>query len=115
MNLNIDIDYKRTAEEIEQSGLNNKELTENYLNWAVSSFYKDGLEGQKRRIWGRIQRKIDDAVEGNGKVELETAEKEFLVEAMKGAKFPAGISKFVMILEDVLLKEESEKPNKEDK
>ena len=69
---------------------------------AVSQKYKDGLEGQKRRIFGRIQRKIDDAIDNKkDEIELEQAEKDFLRGVFKDeVKLPPLASKYIMVLED---------------
>ena len=82
--------------------LSNSEITLNYINLAVSLKYKDGLEGQKRRLFGRIQRKLDDAVDNKkDEIELEEAEKDFLKGLFKDdIKMPSLASKYISLLED---------------
>ena len=100
--LNINVDYK-TKEVEGQKRLSNSELTLNYINYAVDVKYKEGLNGQIRRMYGRIQRTLEEAVEtGKSKVELEESEFEFIKDAIKDAKFPTGLARFVSALEDEL-------------
>lgn len=100
--INLNLDYKREEEAIKH--ISNSQLSENYINYAVSSSHKDGLEGQMRRMYGRIQRKIDDVVEKDGKLELEESEYDFIKKSFEQAKFEAPLSKFVNILEDEIEK-----------
>jgi len=97
--MNIDLDYKRTPKAVEQ--ISNSELTVDYINFAANSAHQGGLEGQQRRIFGRIQRKLDAAVEAKQtEVELELAELDFIVKCFEMAKFPANLSQYVMVLQD---------------
>lgn len=98
----INLPYQTEAEKVKSdTKLSNSELTLDYLTYAVNQKYPNGLEGQLRRIWGRIQRTLDQAIEANDDgVVLETAEKEFILKAFKDVKFPAKIAKFVIMLED---------------
>lgn len=101
----LDIDYKRTPEQIAE--FSNPKLTVYYIDFAVSNFYKDGLNGQLLRIWGRLQRKLDDAVEaGDILLEIEQAEKDLISKAIEKANYPANLSKFVMIFQDQVLPED---------
>lgn len=103
LTLNIDIDYGRPEEM--QKSTPNPELTDNYINFAVNNFYAGGLESQWRRLWGRIQRKLDAALDKKEyEVQLERAEFDFITRAFAGAKFDSSLSKFVVVLEDILEK-----------
>lgn len=96
--MKINLEYGAVGGEPE---LSNSELTLNYVGFAVSQTYKDGLDGQLRRIWGRIQRKFDEAIEAKTDViELEEAEKDFILKSFKDVKFPSGLAKFIVILEE---------------
>lgn len=96
--MKVNIDYQRP---VTQGDLPNSELTLDYINHAATQAYPNGLEGQVRRIYGRIQRKIDEAISAKeDEVDLETAEKDFLKKIFKEAKFPASLSKYVLLLED---------------
>ncbi len=101
--MNLNIDYKRN--EIDVAETTNKELSSNYIQYSVNSNpkYKDGLDGQKRRMWGRIQRKLDDCVNLDiDTIELDVSEIDFIKDTFNSAKFPAGTSKYVVILEEVI-------------
>lgn len=66
------------------------------------------LSGSQGRMWGRIQRKFDDAIDKKGtSVDLETAEIDFLKTAIQGAKFPVNWFRWTVLIEDAL--EEKEK------
>lgn len=61
------------------------------------------LQGQQGRIWGRIQRKLEDSIDKKTKtLELETAEVEFLKKAFENAKFPIAWFKLSILVEDAL-------------
>lgn len=63
--------------------------------------YRDGLEGQLRRIFGRIQRKCDDAVEkGYDVLELEDSEFDLIKDTFEDSKFPPVLSKYINVLEE---------------
>lgn len=100
--MNIDIDYGRKLEG-KEGEITNAELTVDYINFSVKSFYKEGLESQWRRTFARIQRKLDEALDKKAyEVNFEQGEIDFIKRAMKEAKFPAELSKYVIILEDIL-------------
>lgn len=95
--MNINLNYREET----KNQPTNSELTLDYILYAVSQKYADGLEGQLRRICGRIQRKLDEAIEKKkNSVEFETAEIEFIKKAFNEAKFPPHLAKFVIMLED---------------
>lgn len=79
------------------------EMTQDYINYAVHSTNPQGLDGQIRRVWGRIQRKIADAIEKKTfSVELEPKELDFVRKAFAECKFPAKLSRYVLVLEEEL-------------
>lgn len=106
MKFRVNLDYNRPAKkEGDDTYLTPIALTSNYIDFAVSQQYPDGLQGQQRRIYGRIQRKMDDAIDNSlDEVELESAEVDFIREAFKAAKFNSFLAKFVTVLEDELAK-----------
>ncbi len=82
----------------------NKELSEtltvDYLISAVNMKYREGMEGQLRRVFGRLQRKCDEALEKHFDVlELEDSEFDLIQDCFEEAKFPAVLSKFINVLE----------------
>jgi hypothetical protein len=101
--LNVSLDYKRPepkTEEDKKAWKSDAELTQDYIAYAVTQTYKDGLEGQLRRLYGRIQRKLDACLDENKPgMELEEAELDFLDKAFSTAKFPVSIAKYVLVLE----------------
>ena len=61
------------------------------------------LSGSQGRVWGRIQRKIEDAMDKESKtITLETAEIELLKKAFENAKFPISWFKWSILIEDAL-------------
>lgn len=82
----------------------NKELPEaltvDYLISAVNMKYRDGLEGQLRRVFGRIQRKCDEALDKKyDALELEDSEFDLIHDCFDEAKFPPVLAKFINVLE----------------
>ncbi len=99
--IKLDIDYKRKAEDVAK--VSNVQLTIDYLNFFVNSAFKEGLKGQMSRIWGRIQRKLDDAeVKKSESIEVEEAEKDFLKKAIENENvlYPSTLSKYFVTFED---------------
>ena len=91
----------------------NKSMTLDYITYAVNKKYEKGLEGQLRRMWGRIQRRFDDAIENKiDEIELEDTEFDFVKKAFSECEYPSVISKYINILEDNFeqkIKEETKK------
>ncbi len=104
--MKINLDYKTKVDPAnKEKVLSNQELTFDYIAYAVNTKYEKGLEGQLRRVWGRIQRKFDDVILANGsEIELEDAEKTFIKKAFDEAKFPPQIAKYISILEEEIEK-----------
>ncbi len=101
MQVLVNLDYKREQTKIDKDS--NQELTLSYIEFAVGTKYKDGMSGSQRRIFGRIQRKLDEAVEQKADyVDLEQAELDIIKASFKDAKFPPTFSKYVVILESYL-------------
>lgn len=100
--LRVKLDYKAqpTEDGTEEQVVGSK-LTLHYITFAVTDAHKQGLEGQQRRIFGRIQRKLDEAVDKDiEEIELEKAEKDFLRKAFEACKCPAQQSKYFVVLEN---------------
>ena len=101
--MQINLDYKRPEPKKGEEQITNSELTVDYINYSVRTFYKDGLDSQWRRIWGRIQRKLDEALDTKvGEVNFEQAELDFLKKAVKEVKVPSELAKYFVVLEDEL-------------
>jgi len=100
LNINFNVPEKEQDE-----NFSNVNLAINYIVYAVKQRYQDGLEGQRRRIWGRMQRKMDAALEKDAetKINLESAEVDFLKGLFTDElRFPAAASKYVVVLEDAI-------------
>lgn len=110
MKFNINIDYKlRENDRKDAEGnaveVNNREITFNYISYAVNKKYDKGLEGQLRRLWGRIQRKFDAAIDDKkNEVELETSELDFITKAINECNFLPAMSRYIEHLEDEIEK-----------
>lgn len=105
--MKIDFDYgmkvgkDRQGVEIEPPCA--QEMTANYIAYAVGKKHPNGLNGRDRRLYARLQRKLDDAIDQKaGEIDLETGEKDFLRSLFNSdeVKFPPGDSKYVVLLED---------------
>ncbi len=94
-------------------GLKNEEKSQqstyNIILQGVSSKYPNGLDGEYRRSFARVQRKLDEAIDNNlDEINLEEAEFNLIKNSIQDGKFSAVISKYVSILE-----EEVERASKE--
>lgn len=105
--MRVDLDYKIPAAAIERSKKKDEdvptsqEMTQNFIWYAVNEKHKNGIGSRDRKIWGRIQRKFEAAVDSKAStIELETAEIEFIVDAFKDAKFPPADARYIVILEE---------------
>lgn len=73
----------------------------NILALAATTAHERGLEGQLRRLYGRVQRKIEEAVDENREdVELEINEFDFIKKAVEHGRFAPSIAKFVEVVEN---------------
>lgn len=94
----MEIDYHRTQESIDATS--NVALTKDYLEAAVTSAFPQ-LQGQKLRIWARVQRKLEDAVEKKSATcEIEDAEADLVKEAFRNLTFMSSRAKYVVYLMD---------------
>jgi len=95
LTLNLDYKLKEVTEE------KKVELTISYLEAAINSVYREGLEGQMRRLYGRIQRKFDEVIDGKlTTIELEDTEFDFLNKGFETAKYSPHVAKYVDVLEE---------------
>lgn len=122
MKLNLNYKFKQQTDSQGKviNEITSQQLTYNYISYAVNVMHKDGLTRSISRIWGRIQDKFEDAMENKAdEVELDIAEKEFIVKSFKDAedKFPAQDSRYINVLEDEIdkLKEEMKEPKEKKK
>ena len=100
--LHLKLPYSKPEPDQGQEREADEITTLNLLTYMINATYPE-LEGQTRRIYGRLQIKLEKAVDEKlSEVSLETAEAEFLKKVV-GAKTPSKWSKFVMVLEDELL------------
>lgn len=114
MKFNLNLDYKRKDEAKEK--MSDAEITADYLEFAVRNVYEKGLEGQKRRIFGRLQRKMDAAIESKEYViDIEQAEFDLIKKAFNEATFDGALSKYVNVLDDYLESLKFEEAPKEEK
>ena len=78
-----------------------QEVTFDYISSAINQKYQKGLAGAERRLWARVQRKFDTAIEENAEtVELEAAEQDFIRIAFNAALYPPHLARLVQVLED---------------
>ena len=97
----LNLDYSRDAKDNDK--LSDAEVTLTYLTYAVRISYKDGLDNQFRRMWARIQRKLDAAIDDNkNEIDLDVSEFDFIKGAFKSPKIPSDIAKYFVILEDYI-------------
>lgn len=100
-NLKINLDYHIPTSKDGTPQLSNRELTADYIEAAVSSTHPQGLEGQMRRTYGWVQRKLDDAINaGKDEIELEKAEQDLLRKSFSECKIPSRFAKYFVILEE---------------
>lgn len=99
----LDIAYETKHLPQEESNIS---MTSRLIQHAVNAHYKDGLKGQMLRTYGRIQKKIDDAVEQKvGSIEIEESEKDMIKKALDETSFPAALAGLVMTLQDAVFSE----------
>lgn len=101
--LNLKLNYTKPAPKEGEEAEEDRVTSLNLLTYMINKTYPE-LEGQLRRVHGRLQLKMENAgIEKQDSIELEAAEVDFLKKVV-GAKTPPTWSKFVMVLEDELLK-----------
>lgn len=97
----ININYKLSQEKKPADAMEGVDLTQFFVQHAVANTHKEGLEGQQRRIFGRIQRHLEDAIEaGEEFLKLQDAERDFLRKAVEKCLVPAGLSMSFVLFED---------------
>lgn len=114
MKLSVDYNHKDptplTPEQIEagqklEEKEKNIETTINLVTLAMSKAHPDGLDGNgpQRRMWGRLQRKLDEALSNDiEEVEIEEGERDMISKALKNAQMPLQWSRYISALEDAL-------------
>lgn len=106
--LNLKLDYKFAKNE-EPNDPSLQALMRNYIQYAAGQSYPQGLEGGKRRIFGRIQRKLDDAIDADSAyIALEEAEKDLVKELWNKTNFPSAEAKYVNVAEEEIFALERE-------
>jgi len=103
--LNVDYRVKKTDDPKEKVDTAKAELSKSYIEVAVTGAYPKGLNGQLRRVFGRIQSKINEAMDSKTfEIELTDLELNFLQGAFKSdnALFTATLAEYVIVLEDEL-------------
>ena len=82
------------------------ELTESYIDYAVTSVHKSGLASQFRRLYGSIQKKLAEAIKNEAySVEFTQGEFDFIKSAFESeeCKFTPKLAQYVVSLEDAIL------------
>ncbi len=98
--LNLDIDYQRPQKLVDEQS--NIMVTSNYIQVTINNHFGN-LEGQKLRIYGRLQRKLDVALDTKEPViDLEEAEVDLIKEAFKEPLFEARAAKWFIVLLDII-------------
>lgn len=98
--LKLNIDYQRKAEDSKESAV---ETTVNLIFHAMNSQHKNGLSGQSLRTWGRLQRKLEDALEDDISIlEIEDAEFDLIEKPIEEATYPLPWAKLVCVFQDNL-------------
>lgn len=104
LNLDIDLQVPKEDREHAEDFKGYPDMAVDYINYAVHSTHEKGLDGKQRRIWGRIQRKFQIALESKAfNVTLENEEADLIRKAFSEARFPAKLAKYVMLVEDALI------------
>jgi hypothetical protein len=99
--LTINLDYQTPPAAEGDIRKTNSELTENYILHAVNDTHPKGLEGQLRRVFARLQRKLDEAIDsGTDTIELEKAEQDLLRKSFNECKVTPALAKYFVVLED---------------
>ena len=108
--LKLNLDYKITYPDDKRPENMDKELaelTKGYIEYAVTASNASGLAGKERRLFSKIQRKVEEAIEKEiYSVDLSEDEYWFLKKSFmdEKCKFNALLSKYIVILEDEIFK-----------
>lgn len=96
----VNLDYHQ-GRAVDDNQPSNQALTFNYVNYAVEAKHKDGLRPRDRRLYARLQDKLDAAIQDRSQtIEIEKAEVDFLKDCFKDCRFPPQLSRFVVLLEE---------------
>jgi hypothetical protein len=118
MNFKLNLPYPITTKEkeAEKGSVSNSERTVNIINSIVTVAFEKGFEsGGEKRTYGRLQTKLDNALEdGKDTVVIEEADKDLLEKAIKlgSHKLPASWAKYTNLLEDEMERLKTEKEDK---
>lgn len=104
MKINLNQDFKIDRQGTQKDWPADSEIFRNYLKAGISSGYKEGLKSDDRRIWNNIENKIDEAILGNGEVELNAIEIVFIKRAFDKAVIPASEVKLFSVVENEITK-----------
>lgn len=101
--LKLDLDYQRNKQQ--EKELSSIGLSSNYIHFAVAQVHQQGLKGQLRRVWGRLQRKLESAVQDNlNSIILDEDEQKLVISSFADVSFPPDLAKYVIVLEDEIEK-----------
>lgn len=97
INFNLGLSEKENPEKQSE-----QEIVYGWVLYAVSQRFKDGLKGQLLRIFGRLQRKFEEAIDNNDlDIALEEAEKDLIKKSFSDdVEFPASSSKVISVIMD---------------
>lgn len=105
-NINLDVDYKISYPEgttPEDLHLAHAQLSRNYIEYAITSAHKDGLSQEERKIYARLEEKIDKCITDKsyvvecGPVDYALIKNAF---ASPNCKFMAPVAKYVTAFEE---------------
>lgn len=107
INFNLGLSEKENPEKQSE-----QEITYNWVLYAVAKKYEKGLKGQLLRVFGRLQRKFEEAIDNKAdEIQLEEVEKDLIKKSFcDETEFPPYSSKIVTVI-----MQEVEKFNKEEK
>lgn len=117
--MKLSVDYKHkdlSPEKIAEGKEKEKNIvtTTTIIEVAMAKAHPEGFDGNgpMRRMWGRLLKKFDTAVEADiNELDLEDAEVDLIKKALLSAKLPLQWSNMITMLEEAL----ESKPNELDK
>lgn len=102
--LNLDFGIDR---EKQKDAASNQTIARNYLTYAINLGYKEGLASDKRRIWDKIQDRMETAIEKNEDYfTVNSYEMVFLRAAFEKALVPATETKNFTVVENAVFNAE---------
>lgn len=114
--MKLSVEYVRPKLQEGEIAEQDIQTTINLITYAIGKQYPDGIDGNGpvRRMYGRLQRKMDAATEDESNVlDLEQSEVDMITKAVSEAKYPAGLARLVMQLEDALYNKATPEPEVE--